>query len=97
MVLVCVPLPAPIGLSPSHIVTLCGPERVLVVSPEPPDDLSCLTTPEVGRPGDGAVARAVDQGHPDAHSESVLNLLTPGLTCARRCVHLQDPFPNRGF
>ena len=59
------------GLSPLLILTLCGPERVLVVSPEPPDDLSCLTTPGVGRPGDGAVARAVDQGHPGAHSESM--------------------------
>ena len=44
---------APIGLSPPHILTLCGSERVLVVSTEPPDDLSCLTTPGVGRPGDG--------------------------------------------
>ena len=41
------------------------------VSPEPPDDLSCLTTPGVGRPGDGAVAHAVDQVHPDAHPESM--------------------------
>ena len=40
----------------------CGSGRALVVSTEPPDDLSCLTTPGVGRPGDGAVARAVDQG-----------------------------------
>ena len=62
----CLPLAAPIGLSPLHIRTLCGSERVLVVSTEPPDDLSCLTTPGVGCPGDGAVARAVDQGHPDA-------------------------------
>ena len=45
----CLPLAAPIGLSPLHI---CGSERVLVVSTEPPDDLSCLTTPGVGRPGD---------------------------------------------
>ena len=67
----CLPLAAPIGLSPLLILTLCGPERVLVVSTEPPDDLSCLTTPGVGCPGDGAVARAVDQGHPDAHSESM--------------------------
>ena len=52
----------PIGLSPLLILTLCGPERVLVVSLEPPDDLSCLTTPGVGRPGDGAVA--VDQPPP---------------------------------
>ena len=62
----------PIGLSPPLILTLCGPERVLVVSTEPPDDLSCLTTPGVGRPGDGLLPRAVDQVHPDAPSESVL-------------------------
>ena len=41
----CLPLAAPIGLSPLLILTLCGPERVLVVSTEPLDDLSCLTTP----------------------------------------------------
>ena len=70
-VLSCLPLAAPIGLSPLHIRTLCGPERVLVTSTKPPDDLSCLTTPGVGRPGDGAVARAVDQVHPDAHSVSM--------------------------
>ena len=51
-------LAAPIGPSPLLIVTLCGPERVWVVSTEPPDDLSCLTTPGVGGPGDGASARA---------------------------------------
>ena len=51
--LVCLPLAAPSGLSPWHILTLCGSERVLVVSTEPPDDLSCLTTPGVGRPRDG--------------------------------------------
>ena len=28
--------------TPLLILTLCGPERVLVVSTEPPDDLSCL-------------------------------------------------------
>ena len=56
LVLVWLPLAAPIGLSPLLILTLCGSERVLVVSTEPPDDLSCLTTPGVGRPGDGAVA-----------------------------------------
>ena len=36
----CVPLAAPIGLLPLLILTLCGPERVLVVSTEPPDDTS---------------------------------------------------------
>ena len=90
----CLPLAAPIGLSPLHIQTLCGPERVLVVSPEPPDDLSCLTTPGLGRPGDGAVARAVDQGHPDAHSGGGGGgLPTPALTC----VCLRDHCPDRGF
>ena len=49
----CLPLAAPIGLFPLLILTLRGPERVLVVSTEPPDDLPCLTTPGVGRPGDG--------------------------------------------
>ena len=42
-VLGCLPLAASIGLSPLLILTLCGPERVLVVSAEPLDDLSCLT------------------------------------------------------
>ena len=49
----CLPLAAPIGLSPLLILILCGSERVLVVSTEPLDDLSCLTTPGVGCPGDG--------------------------------------------
>ena len=45
MVLVSLPLAAPIGLSPLHILTLCGSERVVVVSTEPLDELSCLATP----------------------------------------------------
>ena len=49
----CLPLAAPIGLSPLLLLTLCGSERVLVVSTEPLHDLSCLTTPGVGCPGDG--------------------------------------------
>ena len=53
MVLVCLPLAAPIGLSPLHIPTLCGSERVLVVSTEPLDDLSCLTTPGLAVPEAG--------------------------------------------
>ena len=44
MVLVCLPLAAPIGLSPLYILTLCGSERGLVASTESLDDLSCLTT-----------------------------------------------------
>ena len=66
-------LAEPVGLSPLLILTLCGSERVLVASMEPPDVLSCWTTPGVGCPGDRAVARAVDQVHPDAHSESMLD------------------------
>ena len=31
MILVCLPLAAPIGLSPLHILTLCGSEHVLDV------------------------------------------------------------------
>ena len=49
----CLPLAAPIGLSPLLILTLCGPERVLVVSMEPLDDLSCLTTPASAVPETG--------------------------------------------
>ena len=44
----CLPLAAPIGLSPLLVLTLCGSERVLVVSTESLDDLSCLTTPGGG-------------------------------------------------
>ena len=53
MVLVCLPLAAPSGLSPLHNPILCGSERVMVVSTEPLDDLSCLTTPGVSCPKDG--------------------------------------------
>ena len=82
MVLVCLPLAAPIGLSPLHIPTHCGSKRVLVVSTEPLDELSCLTTPGSAVPETG---RAVDQVHPDAHSDFMLDLPTPGLTCALVC------------
>ena len=80
MVLVGLPLASPIGLSPLLILTFCGPERVLVVSTEPPDDLSCLTTPGVGCPGDGAVARAVDHVHPESmrgFADSCADLCAP--------------------
>ena len=49
----CLPLAAPIGLSPLLILTLCGPERVLVVSTEPLDDLSCLWGGGGVVPGEG--------------------------------------------
>ena len=35
--LVCLPLAAPVGLSPLHILTLCGSECGLVMYPPPPD------------------------------------------------------------
>ena len=61
----CLPLAAPIGLSPPLILTLCGSERVLVVSTEPPDDLSCLTTPGFGRPGgEGGLVSGSEPGQP---------------------------------
>ena len=37
MALVCVNMAGPIGLSPLYIPRLCGSQRVLVVSAEPPD------------------------------------------------------------
>ena len=60
----CLPLAAPIGLSPLPILTLCGPERVLVVSTEPTDDLSCLTTLGVGCPRDGPLTRCIQTHTP---------------------------------
>ena len=96
LVLHCLPLAEPIGLSPLLILTLCGSERVLVVSTKPLDDLSCLTTPGSAVPETGCCT-CVDQVHPDAHSESMLGLPTPALTCARWGVHLQNNFPDRGF
>ena len=93
----CLPLAAPIGLSPLLILTLCGPERVLVVSTEPPDDLSCLTTPGVGRPGDGLLPVPLTRGismHPPSPCGG---LPTPAPTCARWGVHLQDHVPDGGF
>ena len=79
----CVPLAAPIGLSPLPILTLCGPERVLVVSTEPPDDLSCLTTPGVGRPGDGLLPVPLTRGIQTQTPSPCGGLPTPALTCAR--------------
>ena len=93
----CLPLAAPFGLLPPHILTLRGPERVLVVSTEPLDDLSCLTTPGVGRPGDGAIARAGDQGHPDAHSESMRGFAEGGSGAWLPDIQTQGKAPQRLF
>ena len=76
----CVPLAAPIGLSPLHIPTLRGSKCVLVVSTEPPDDLSCWTTPGLGRPRDGAVAcvpltRGIQTGGHGGAKPPVITLL----------------------
>ena len=76
----CLPLAAPIGLSPLPILTLCGSKRVLVVSTEPLDDLSCLTTPGVGRPADGLLPVPLTRGI-QMHTPSPCGgLPTPALT-----------------
>ena len=54
------------------ILTLWGPERVLVVSTEPSDDLSCWTTPGVGRPGDGPLTRGAGGCTPPPLSKGAL-------------------------
>ena len=80
----CLPLAAPIGLSPLLVLTLCGPERVLVVSTEPRDDLSCLTTPGVGRPGDGGGGGGLTRPRPVAPpSQGVQGLRHGALTKPR--------------
>ena len=82
---------------PLAILTLCGPKRVLVVSTEPPDDLSCLTTPGVGRPGNGLLPVPLTRGI-QMHTPSPCGgLPTPALTCARWGVRLQDHVPDRAF
>ena len=86
----CLPLAAPIGLSPLLILTLPGPERVLVVSTEPPDDLSCLTTPGVGRPGDGLLPVPLTWCIQMHTTSPCGGLPTPALGCARWGVQLQD-------
>ena len=67
------------------------------VNRAPPDDLSCLTTPEIGGPGDGLLpmplTRCIQMHTPSPCGD----LPTPALTCARWGVHLQDHFPDRGF
>ena len=52
-VLGCLPLAAPIGLSPLLSLTLYGSEGVFIVSTEPLDDLSCLDSSGVSCPRDG--------------------------------------------
>ena len=82
-------------ISPLLILTLCGPERVLVVSTEPLDDLSCLTTPGLAVPETGCcpcrgpgASRCTLQIHAGFADSS---------TGAHWGVHLQDNFPDRGF
>ena len=86
----CWPLAAPITLSPPLILTLCGPERVLVVSTEPRDDVSCFDY-SGGRPV--PLTRGIQMHTPSPCG----GLPTPALTCARWGVHLQDHVPDRGF
>ena len=81
----CLPLAAPIGLSPLLILTLCGSERVLVVSTEPPDDLSCLTTP--GPAGEGG-GRLPPRLPPTLGGDHAQQRLGEGLSMVRlQCPH----------
>ena len=94
----CLPLAAPIGLSPLLILTLRGPERVFVVSTEPPDDLSCLTTPGVGCPADGLLPVPLTRGI-QMHTPSPCGgLPTPALTERGggdgACLHSPPPPPS---
>ena len=92
----CLPLAVPIGLSPLLILTLCGPERVLVVLTEPPDDLSCLTTPGVGCPGDGLLPLLLREGGGGlACRNGVLFLSAAGGAYWPIAIHCPslDPFP----
>ena len=89
--LVCLPLAAPIGLSPVDILTLCGSERVLVVPTEPLDDSSYSGV------GSGSAVPGLLPVPLTRCIQSMLGLPTPALSCARWCVHLQDNFPDRGF
>ena len=90
--IVCL-LAAPIGLSPLLILTLCGPERVLVVSTEPPDDLSCFTTPGVSRPGDGAVAHAVVPRGGEGVTKALSRVEARRLSSPGRCASVDSRGP----
>ena len=78
------------------IPTLCGPERVLVVSTEPPDDLSCLTTPGVGCPGGGGsfFVGFLGPTRQSTHPPPTAPRLVPSTLTLRR----RRPFePRRGW
>ena len=59
LVLDCLPLAAPIGLSRLLSLTLRGSEHVFEPLDESSYELSCLTTPGVGCPGDGLLPVAL--------------------------------------
>ena len=84
-------------LATAHSDPPNGSERVLVVSTEPLDDLSSLTTPGVGCRGDGLLPVPLTKCIQMHTPSPCRGLPTPALTCARLCVHLQDHFPDRGF
>ena len=91
----CLPLAAPIGLTTAHSDPLWVRTCFGCVNGAP--GWLVLFDYSGGRPSQRrAVARAVDQGHPDAHIIT-RGLPTPAPTCARWGVHLQDHFPDRGF
>ena len=74
-----------------------GPNVFWLCQRSPPDDLSCLTTPGVGRPGDGLLRVPLTRGILMHTPSPCGGLLTPAPACVRWCVHLRDNFPDRGF
>ena len=100
--LVGLPLAAPIGLSPLHILTLRGPERVLVLSTEPPDDLSCLTTRSRGWGGgsstlDGTESDPLRMAHrhiPIHFSQQLIDGLLPLVVAS---THASPTLPSHGI
>ena len=102
--LVCLPLAAPTGLSPLHMPTLCGSERVLVVSTGGGRVVQRLSTPPRSSPEyrspppalwllEAPVRKIILQMHTPARSSQCWSRQTPAWT---RSVHLDAPGQRHG-
>ena len=83
-VLACLPLAAPVGLSSLLILTLCGSERVLVVSTEPLDVTGVGTT-DRGQTVGLIVLTLISQW-PGLGFAGLLRIAAP-LACLPTCPH----------